>query len=106
MLERLEVNKVTTRGSKLWIDYIINTEDHFYNISVEINLKTNVNKIIFINKREYILIEGERELSRDNIIDTLGSEVDNEIIDKAIKYLSDNKYIEKVLKRLEKKGLK
>ena len=105
MLEKLKFNTVNTRGAKLWISCNIDTEDYYYNISVEVDLKSNINKIIYINKREYILIAGERELGKDNHIFTLGSEIDNEIIDKAIKYLNDNKYIDKVLKRLEKKGL-
>ena len=98
----LRINKVRSRKEKIFVSSSLETATSFITMMVELNVATGENKLIFINKRDYILVNGEYELGKDQFIDTLGEKLDNEIISKSIIYAMSNKYIDRVLKRINK----
>lgn len=95
-----KVNNIRTRKENIFISSSLKTGTSFIMITTELNVKTSESKLIFINKRDYILINGEYELGQDQFVNSLGERLDDEIISKSIQYATNNKYIDRVLKRI------
>lgn len=88
------------RKEKIWVATYSETKDQFINGAIEINILTGDVKITWLNVRDYILIEGNKELGKDNNIYTLGDKEDSIIKRNALQFVIDNGYIKKMCKRL------
>lgn len=90
----------STRKEKIWIGGWSDNNDSFTDVAVEINVLTSDVKINYYNTREYIMIEGNKELGKDQFVDTLGSKEDSLVKQLSLKYAIENGYLQKVCKRL------
>lgn len=88
------------RKEKMWITTYSEAKDQFITGAIEINVLTGDVNINWLNVRDYILIEGEKELGKDNVIYTLGEKEDNIIKVGAINFAINEGHVKRVCKRL------
>ena len=73
------------RGNKLWVNAYYKENKTSYDVSIEIKIKEKESKIIWINKRI--------NLGKDNFIDSISKEVDNQLLKESLEYSIENGYI-------------
>ena len=73
------------RGNKLWINAYYKEGRISYNVSIEMNIKEKVSRINWINKRV--------NLGKDNFIDSISKEVDEQLLKESLEYAIEKGYI-------------
>lgn len=69
------------RGNKVWINAYCKKGKTIYNVSIEIKEKES--KIVWINKR----------IGKDNFIDSISKEVDEQLLKESLEYAIEKGYI-------------